>query len=327
MAPEQKAGLKRRALRLIPVVFYALMILFLVLYLQSLDFSKLRGLHVQWGYLLLATVLGLATRYFGAFIWLTILRSLGANTLRYEPYLVYVYAKAWLGRYIPGTAPWILGKIYFASQRGISKQKLGISSLLEGGIEVVTMLVLSFVLLAFDARLNIVPEDVKLLMIAVAIVGIIALVPPLFNRWVSYVYRLVRHRVLDREHLPSHVTITRGSVLYLATSLINGVSLFFIAKAFYPELGYDDMWFAIGASSLAGAAGMVAFFAPSGLGVREGIQIALFSLIMPTEIALAVTVATRLWIVGVDFVFFGLTRLLAGPATGTPTDAQTAASA
>lgn len=57
---------------------------------------------------------------------------------------------------------------------------------------------------------------------------------------------------------------------------------------------------------------MLAIFAPSGIGVREGIQLVLFSLIMPKELALAVTIITRLWSVGMDFVFFGLSRLIAG---------------
>ncbi len=76
----------------------------------------------------------------------------------------------------------------------------------------------------------------------------------------------------------------------------------------------------MGAASLAGAASMLAIFAPSGIGVREGIQLVLFSLIMPKELALAVTIITRLWSVGMDFVFFGLSRLIAGKAVTTPLD-------
>jgi uncharacterized membrane protein YbhN (UPF0104 family) len=250
----------------------------------------------------------------GTFTWLTILRSLGARDLHLQKQLIYVYAKAWMGRYIPGTAPWILGKIYFASKHGIPKQKLAISSLLEGGLEIVTLLVFALALLIFDKRLNVLGAGFKALMVGVAVVGIIVLIPAVFNRLIRFAYKLIRHKDVEAEHLATNQTILRGTSLYLVNSLINGTSLFFIAKGVDPALAYHNITFAMGAASLAGAASMLALFAPGGIGVREGIQLVLFSLIMPKELALAVTIMTRLWSVGIDFVFFGLSRLIAGKA-------------
>jgi len=122
----------------------------------------------------------------------------------------------------------------------------------------------------------------------------------------------VRRKTLDPEHLATFQTVLWGTSLYLANAIVNGLSLFFIAKGVDPSLAYSNILFAMGAASLAGAASMLAIFAPSGLGVREGIQLVLFSLIMPKELALAVTIITRLWSVGIDFVFFGLSKLIAG---------------
>jgi uncharacterized membrane protein YbhN (UPF0104 family) len=69
------------------------------------------------------------------------------------------------------------------------------------------------------------------------------------------------------------------------------------------------MLFVMGADTLAGAIGMIVIFAPSGIGVREGIQLTLLSLIMPKELALIITVVTRLWNVLVDLLFFALGAL------------------
>lgn len=318
----QSAHTRKIIARIIPLAFYALLIAFLVIYLRSVDFSKLAHLHLSWWYLGLASVLSLSSRYLGTFTWLTILRSLGARNVHLQKQLIYVYAKAWMGRYIPGTAPWILGKIYFASKHGISKQKLAISSLLEGGLEIVTLLVFSLALLIFDKRLNVLGVGFKVLMVGVALTGIIVLIPKVFNRLISIAYRLMRHKDIEGEHLATNQTILRGTSLYLFNSMINGTSLFFIAKAVDPGLAYHNITFAMGAASLAGAASMLALFAPSGLGVREGIQLVLFSLIMPRELALAVTIITRLWSVGLDFVFFGLSRLIAGDLSVPTPEAQ-----
>ena len=302
-------SLKKTAFKLIPWVFYGLLLVFLVLYLRSIDYSKLADISISWPYVLIATAFALAFRYWGAFIWVVLLHSLGAATVRLNRTLVYIYAKSWLGRYIPGTAPWILGKIYFASQQGISKNKLAVSSLLEGALQIIVQFLFALALLAFDPRLDIISGQIKLL-ILVAIVGcVVALIPAVFNKLVATAYQLIKKKTFAREHYASGRTIGKGFGLYVIGALLSSLSLFFIAKAVYPALGYDQLLFVMGVGTLSGAVSMVAIFAPSGLGVREGIQLALLSLIMPTEYALVITVVTRLWSILVDMLFFAAARL------------------
>lgn len=118
-------------------------------------------------------------------------------------------------------------------------------------------------------------------------------------------------KTLEREHLASGQTIARGAFLYIIGALFSGLSLFFIAKAVSPSLSYHNMLFVMGASNLAGAVGMLAIFVPSGIGVRDGILIALLTAIMPTELALLVTITGRLWGVIMDLIFFVLSKFIA----------------
>lgn len=295
-------------LKIIPFMFYALLFVFLFLYLRSIDFSKLESVTVDWRYMIPAVGLGLVGRYWGAFIWFVILAGLGAKNLTNKTQLVYVYAKAWMGRYIPGTAPWILGKIYFASQYGISKNKLAVSSLLEGGLQILVTMTLASLILVADRRLDVINPTMKLLIASVIIAGIIALIPAVFNRLMSLAYKILRKKQFQSEHFVNGHTILSGGLLYVIASFINGLSLFFVAKAAYPALDYADMLFVIGAGSLAGAASMLVIFAPSGIGVRESIQLVLLNLIMPPEVALVVVVLTRIFSIIIDIVFWGLAR-------------------
>jgi len=285
--------------------FYFFLVLFLVFYLKSIDYSKLQNLQIQWAYIIYCTIAGIAFRYFGSYIWMSLLQGLGAGVIKEKRQLINVYAKSWMGRYIPGTAPWILGKIHFASRYGISKNKLAVSSLLEGGLQICVTMVLSATLLILDSRLNVISNIVRLLIFATIIFGIIFMLPPVFNKLVSVVYKIIRKKDLPKEHYASGKTILRGVGLYVINALIGGLGFFFIAKAVYPALQYSDILFVIGASSLAGAVSMLAIFAPSGIGVKEGIQLALLSIVMPTEYALIVTIFTRLWDVAMDFIFLG----------------------
>jgi uncharacterized membrane protein YbhN (UPF0104 family) len=291
----------------IPYIFYTLLLIFLALYISHIDFAQFRSVHFAWRFVIIASVLGLAMRFWQIFIWFTLLRGLGAKNLQKStPQLIYVYAKSWLGRYIPGTAPWILGKIYFASKHGIAKSKLAVSSLLEGALQVSVVMIVAFAILIFDPRLNVINSAIKLLMIGVLVACILAIWPPIFNRLISLAHRLIRKKKIDAADLASSKTVLSGALLYVVGALLSGTALFFIAKAVYPDLGYDNLLFVIGVSNLAGALGMLVIFAPSGIGVREGILLSLLSIVMPTEFALLVTVTSRLWDVALDGIFFAI---------------------
>jgi uncharacterized membrane protein YbhN (UPF0104 family) len=291
----------------IPYIFYTLLLIVLALYISHIDFAQFRSVHFAWRFVIIASVLGLAMRFWQIFIWFTILRGIGAKDLQKStPQLIYVYAKSWLGRYIPGTAPWILGKIYFASKHGIAKSKLAVSSLLEGALQVSVVMIVAFAILIFDPRLNVINSAIKLLMIGVLVACILAIWPPIFNRLISLAHRLIRKKKIDAADLASSKTVLSGALLYVVGALLSGTALFFIAKAVYPDLGYDNLLFVIGVSNLAGALGMLVIFAPSGIGVREGILLSLLSIVMPTEFALLVTVTSRLWDVALDCIFFAI---------------------
>lgn len=316
--------MKQRVLKFIgkaiPYVFYTLLIAFLVIYISKIDFAQFKNIQFAWHFVIIASLLGLAMRFWQIFIWFTLLKGLGAKDLHKSTrQLIYVYAKSWLGRYIPGTAPWILGKIYFASKHGIAKSKLAVSSLLEGALQVSVVMIVAFAILIFDPRLNVVSGGIKLLIVAVLVGCILAIWPPIFNRLLAVAYKLIRKKVIDTADLASNKTVIKGALLYIVGALLSGTALFFIAKAVYPELGYSDMLFVVGVSNLAGALGMLAIFAPSGIGVREGILLALLSIVMPTEFALLVTVTSRLWDVALDGIFFAIGKSFVVTKTSQPT--------
>lgn len=295
---------KKLLTRSLTALFYVVLAYFFIRYIATLDFSTLAHAQFVPLFAIYAAVTALAARYLMSYIWVRILRSLHGTGVEWSRNLIYVYAKSWLGRYVPGKLPWILGKIYFASKYGIPKDKLAVSSLLEAGIQTVSMIVFSMLILAFDSRLNIVDSQVSALMYVAGFVGIALLVPPVFNYVLKTTYRVIRKRQSATHVDVSWATILHGSWQYMTVSVLSGLSLFFLAKSVYPELQIEYMLFVIGAGTLASVVGMLAIFTPSGLGVREGIMLALLTVILPPEVALVIVVATRLWEVVMDGLFF-----------------------
>ncbi|WP_136519412.1 lysylphosphatidylglycerol synthase domain-containing protein [Cellulomonas telluris] len=305
-----RTGSRRRWLRRsLEAAFYLLIVAFLVVYVQATDLSALADVQPLWWCAVVATVLALAFRYWGAFIWTVLLRSLGARGVRLDRELAYVYAKSWLGRYIPGTAPWILGKIWFASQHGVPRRKLAVSSLLEASLQILAQLIFAIALLLVVPQADSVAPGLRVLLVVALVACVAVLPPPVFNRVLRLAFRLLRRPPLDPGSEATWRTVGVGSGLYAVGAVMGGASLFFVAKTVDPGLGFDQVGYVVGVSTLAGAASMLAVFAPGGIGVREGIQIALLSLVMSPALALLVAVATRLHSVLIDLLFFAATAV------------------
>ena len=294
--------------RAIPIAFYVLLAVFLVLYIRGIDWNQLGKAHFNVGFLLIATVLSLGFRYWGVGIWFFLLRRLGAGSLRGKyVQLSYVYAKSWLGRYIPGAATWIVGKVYFASKLGISRARLGVSGLLEGALQIAATLAIGLLLVLVDPRTNALPIGYRVGIIVAFVLCVIALIPPVFERIVNVALRIIRRPPLDKELFPSAATMLASAGLYVGGAIIAGVSYYFISASIYPGIKPVDILFVVGVTSLASAASMLAIFSPGGLGVREIILGVLLSVVMPGEIAALVVVVTRVWSIAVDALFFAVT--------------------
>jgi glycosyltransferase 2 family protein len=293
------------------VAFYVLIAFFAVLYLSTLDWDAISQIRPNWGLLAVATALGLAARYWFAGIWVYFLKNLGAKLAPGQLVeLLEVYAKSWLGRYIPGSVAWVLGKIYFASKLGISKTRLAISSFLEAVLQIVVVLITASLLLIVDPRSYELAGQWVWLLVATALVGLIVVWPPLLSRAVSWLYEFVKGAVLEVSSLPTNRTLVTGMLAFAVSSVISGSAFFFVAWAVDPTIGWREFLFILAASNIASAVSMVTIFAPAGLGVREAIQIAALILVMDAETAVVATILMRLLSIVWDALFLGLAKLV-----------------
>ena len=302
------SGRVRAPVRTTQRVFTVLVIVFIGRYLATIDWSELRGLRLAPGPFVLATVISLAYRFWGAHIWLFLLRQLGADLGRAESWqLLYVYAKSWMGRYLLGAGTWIAGKVFFATQHGIPRRnKLAVSGVLEAALQMLATLAVGLSFLVADSRLGAQGSSAATWSSFALVFCIIALIPSVFRLEVRAAYWIFRRRPIDPSHLPGWRPIVRGAGLYVVGTLMSGVSYFFVAQAVYGGLDSADLLYVVGASSVAAAVSLVVVIAPAGLGVREGIQVMFLTAIMPQEVAWVIAIFTRVWSIGLDAIFVGL---------------------
>jgi glycosyltransferase 2 family protein len=290
--------------RVFAPLFYVALVIGAIFYVQGIDWNSIHLDQISWSWVLIAVVLALFQRYGYAFIWLFLLKRLGASIGGQTREFVAVYAKSWLGRYIPGGVTWIFGKIFFANRLGVSATKLGVSSFLESVLQIISILISALIMLAFDPNIQAIGWWVIPALVAAALIGLASVYPPVFNRVLQVSYRKVRKVEIDADSLPGIKTIALGLVAFLATSILSGVQVFCIAKAITPELVLSDIFFIVGISNLFSAASMLAVFAPAGLGVQELMAVFLALVIGPAAAGLTVVIL-RLFSILMDLAFLG----------------------
>lgn len=307
MTIDAAAARRRRISLAIRTAVYLLIAGAFAWFLTTVDWSELRGRQLNVGWLAFALVFGLAFRYFAVVVWRTVLHSLGATDLPRFSQLADIYARAWMGRYIPGKVAWLAAKVYLAAQRGISKSRLAVSTLVEGAAQVVGAGLVSLGLLGLDGRLG-QESDAARIAVFLGALGLAALtLPPVFNRAVALGFRILKRGTPPRL---SWQGISTSVGLYGAGSLLSGLSNAGLAMAVAPSIGLRDVLFIMGAFGFAGVLGIIAPFVPSGIGVRDGAQYAFLLVIVPAPEALLITVAARVWSALVDLAFFGSARVL-----------------
>lgn len=293
------------------LIFYGLVLLFLVSYFNSIDFSNIDFASLSVGYLFLASIVALAFRYWGVYIWQTLLKDLGESSRvpRFS-ILAAIYSKAWLGRYVPGSVTWIAGKVYLASQVGIPKSRLTVASLLEGSMQIIAIAAVSLVLISFDSRFDVVPVELRFLLISAGGLLIVAIKPSIFNWVIARAYRIFFSRTPPKDLKTNNKAAVRSFALYSLGAFITGTSYFLLTKSIEPTTSWSLYLYLVGAYNLAGVAGMLTPLLPSGIGVRDGVQFLLLSLVFPSDVALALTVISRLWSFLIDIIFFLIAQLV-----------------
>jgi len=291
--------------KIIALVFYISVIIFFVSYIKTLNFEALKKIEVRHQFLFITLFLSLLSRLLMPFTWITLIKEYGEK-LKDIKALYFVYVKSWLGRYIPGKAAWIGGKIFFGMDQGINKRVLAISSCLEAGIYVSIGLLTSLLLFSLSGNLRNIDSRLQLFIGLASLVFLIGIFPPILNRILGLSYKLIKHKDLNRKYKLKFSSFIKVAGLFVGIQLVIGVTFGSIAKSVGADLNLSNLLYLSGTIILSSIIGILAVFAPSGIGVREGIQAVLLTPIMPKEQVVIIILLSRVVAVVADILFFGI---------------------
>ena len=115
--------------------------------------------------------------------------------------------------------------------------------------------------------------------------------PVVLKKSINALLKLIRKETLDV--FPSSRTILIITLGYILSGMLHGLALFLLLRVFSP-MGFDLYPLVTAAYYMAAMVGVFAFFAPGGLGVREGVLFLLLSFFSDSQSVVVAAAIMRL---------------------------------
>lgn len=227
---------------------------------------------------------------------------------------VRVHALSWLLKYIPGQVGSVVNKLAWAQSRGISRSLTTLSFFYENAFLIIGSIVPPGLILLALGSLDLGDGGVVVLTAASVVPLLLLTSRPVLQRGTNVVARRVFKRDVPQEHFLSSLPALKYQLLYLIPRVVNGGGLVLIAISMFsvPASAYVPL---AAAYVFAGAAGILAVFVPSGIGVRESVFVLLAAAHLPVEQAIVLALASRLFATlgdGLVAALYGLLTFTSG---------------
>ncbi len=213
--------------------------------------------------------------------WCLIMRPF-AGTIGWRTHLI-IYGATNAARRLPGTIWYIGGRLVLYHRLGVSSTLISVASGIELVVSLVSGLVVGLALLPFSPN---VPIEVVVVLIVGILMGVVALHP----RVLSWLMRRIGKPMTKGVRWWDAFLWLNA---YAGMWLLSGAMLVEIVSAFQ-SLGVPEVIYVVAAWSLSGAVGLLTFFLPSTFGATELTLAVLLSRIMPTTLAVAISVLVRI---------------------------------
>ncbi len=270
--------------------------------------------HLDATPLVLSVCFLLMTYYFNVLGWHWIVKRLGGVCTFGDAARIWLYSN--LARYLPGSVWYAAGRVVLGNNAGISPVTTSVGMVLE-----IAFLLISRVLVvvatwplwtshALPKTPSLRLGSVQGFLSAVLIIGALSVVHPGVLSWFFAQYQRLRGQESsagDSIQLQYRDTL-QILAIFVGQALFIGVAFYFLARALVP-LPLDSMPFVAGVFTLAWLIGFVSLFAPSGLGVREGVLVYLLSPTVTEPTAIMIAVLSRAWLVAAELFCVALVKL------------------
>ena len=299
-AETEKAGRKKLFMKWAKRIFLILVAVFLIRYFyKNFDDYKNLDIKINWGIFIIAVLLYFAYKLTLASLWhyLTWLNDCSVD----YPSAITAYLYSILGKYIPGKVFMLLARIPTYEEQGKSIAKVTVCFFLENICTLLGAAFLFLVSLFFFP--NGLLKQYQWGAVALVVAFFICIHPKIINFFLKYLEKWLKR---DNLRIPmTYPQMLKVVGLFVLNWLIVGLGFYMLSCSIYP-LPWSQFLYAAGIFGVSCIIGILAIFAPSGIGVREGIMVLGLSLIMPKEYAVIISIVSRLWMSISELILIGI---------------------
>lgn len=280
---------KKLIMKICRILFGTLVALFLVWYFAKNwdEFSETIR-NVDIGVFLFSMLFYFVYKYTLASLWHYITKINGC-AIGYEK-AVTSYLYSILGKYIPGKVFMLAARLAYYKEEDAPLAKVTVCFFIENVCTLLGAAMLFIVSLLFFP--NSLLQDYKWITLLLIAAFFVCIHPKIINFFLGIIGKLFRK---DLSIPMRYSDMLKVVLLFIGNWLIIGVGFFILTRSIYPDVGLSHLLFCAGIWGVSAIMGILAVFAPSGLGVREGIIVAGLMLIMPESDAMVISVVSRLW--------------------------------
>jgi len=294
---DQPRGLGRRKLirwTLMVVVLAVVVYFFARALITNWDQVQQADLRFS-GWWIVATLLFAVAVPVTGLVWGRMLRRLDPGPHFSALETMVLQSSSWLLKYIPGQVGSVVNKVMWGAKRGISRMLIAISFVYENVFLQLVSIIPAVIILMIALGPAIFGENLLTVLLPLA-----ALVPfglilwkPFFRRLINIPARRVLKQEVPEKYFLSGAAIVITFLEFIPSRMLNGVGFVILASTVVPVEPTE--WLPLASAYvLAGAIGILVFFVPSGLGVREAIIVLIRSAYMTTAEAIVIALLARL---------------------------------
>lgn len=289
--------------RILPIIIVGLIFIFLIKYLIS-NWGNIPFENLHFNTLFIVISFLALTVHFMSYSksWQEVMKSLGSDiTFAQSTWMI---ATTQIAKYLPGRVWYMVGRVYVGKNEKLKGEDLALSMVLETCLLIVTSSVIFLICTVLAGNY----KGANIIIAAVLVVIAIVVIHPKILTWITNIIL----RVLKRPKIEltvTYVQILRISIYFFGLWIAQIIGFYFLVNSIF-QLPISNIFLLASAHTLSWIIGFVVLFAPSGLGVREGVLTLMLSTVMPTPLAIAISFISRVWITIFEIAVFFIGLLI-----------------
>lgn len=261
---------------------------------------------IHWPYAALSVASTLVFVLVYAICWWMVMCAIERRRVPFVA-TVRLFLLTWPGRYVPASLPHYGGRLVAGPGAGLTRPAVAASLVYENIFAIVGAGALSIGLLAIGYRDALGGSAWLVAALVAAPIAALALHPAVARGAIRVGACRVKRLATLEQHVLGPAALLRIGAAYMVGSVFAGLAFWSALRA----VGSDaPLPLAIAAYNIGGVAGMLAIAVPSGIGVREGVVVAVMGAVVSPPVALSAAVLARLAGVVADFTPFALILLI-----------------